>query len=196
MAIDAPPHGGYLSRLEIEMSIDRCDNDAVLVAIHEKTALVRVVGRGTFKNGSTLKQFGLAAMREGCDCFILDMDACIGMDSTFMGVLAGIALRLKRESRGMVVMMNLSQKTHSLLSTLGLHQLLELHEKGTLDGALREHLKEIADLSLLDNSGDSDRVTLETMLEAHQNLVNVAPENLPKFKSVIEYVSQDLKRLG
>lgn len=173
---------------------NRNDNDAVLVAIHETTALVRVVGRGSFKNGSTLKQFSLTAIRHGCERFIVDMDQCIGMDSTFMGVLAGVALRLRREEKGKVVIMNLTPKTHALLSTLGLHQLLELHEAGTLDQELMRHLEVFADVESLERSGRNDKLTLETILEAHQNLVQVTPENLPQFRSVIEYVSQDLKR--
>ena len=32
------------------------------------------------------------------------------------------------------------------------------------------------------------------MLEAHEALVEVAPENLTKFKDVLEYLKQDLHR--
>ncbi len=177
------------------MTNNREHNDAVLVAIHEAVALVRVVGRGSFKNGLTLKQFGSAAIRRGCRCFVIDLDECIGMDSTFMGVLAGISLRLSRGGRGEVVVMNLTPKLSSLLSTLGLHRLLELHEKGAVDEKLKAHLDCIADFSALEGAGESDRLTLETILEAHRNLVKIDSENLPKFKSVIEYVNQDLKRL-
>lgn len=170
-------------------------SEALLVAIHEDTALVRVCGRGSFKIGPALKQFGTEAIARGCRRIILDMDTCMGMDSTFMGVLAGLALRLRRESDGVVVMMNLSDKTSYLLETLGLGRLLELYRVGQLDEALREHLSVLMDLNRLEVDADNQRLTLETMLEAHQDLVKAAPENLPKFKNVIAFVSQDLQQL-
>jgi anti-sigma B factor antagonist len=169
--------------------------DELLVAVHNDTALVRVLGRGSFKAGPTLKQFGVMAIEQGCRRFILDMDGCLGMDSTFMGVLAGLALRLRREDAGVVVMMNLSDKTSYLLETLGLDRLLELYPAGCLDDALKEHLSVLADVSRLELEEGDQRLTLETMLEAHQDLVEAAPENLPKFKSVIEYVGQDLQQI-
>jgi hypothetical protein len=32
------------------------------------------------------------------------------------------------------------------------------------------------------------------MLEAHENLVRLSPENLPKFKDVLAFLREDLKR--
>ncbi len=178
------------------MAIDVKPNpDELLVAVVGGAALVRVHGRGSFKTGPALKQFGVMAIEQGCRRIILDMDGCIGMDSTFMGVLAGLALRLRRDAEGVVVMMNLSDKTSYLLETLGLDRLLELYPAGHLDDALKQHLSVLGDLSQLAVDESDKRLTLETMLEAHQDLVKAVPENLPKFKNVIEYVSQDLQQL-
>ncbi|MCX7007587.1 MAG: STAS domain-containing protein, partial [Kiritimatiellaeota bacterium] len=56
---------------------------------------VRVTGRGNFKLGPTLKAYGLSAIQRGCRCLLVDLQPCIAMDSTFMGVLAGLAMHLK-----------------------------------------------------------------------------------------------------
>lgn len=169
--------------------------DCVQVALVEQTALVRVIGRGSFKTGAALKQFSQSAVERGCTRFVVDMEACIGMDSTFMGVLAGIAMKLRKLNGG-VVAMNLTPKTRGLLETLGLDQMIQIHDSGAaVEGALRQYLGDIAGLSSLDADTASKRLTLETMLEAHRTLVSVSPDNLPKFRSVIEYVSQDLKQL-
>ena len=69
--------------------------DRVWVAFVEKMAIIRVEGRGSFKVGTALKQFGQSAAEQGCVAAVLDMTSCVGMDSTFMGVLAGMATRLK-----------------------------------------------------------------------------------------------------
>lgn len=195
MAIDSGAYWWHVGPRRIVVVEAKPMPDELLVAVREDAALVRVCGRGSFKTGPALKQFGVMAVEQGCRRIILDMDKCVGMDSTFMGVLAGLALRLRRESEGVVVMMNLSEKTSYLLETLGLDRLLELYRAGSLDDALRSHLSGLGDLSRLEVNEGDQRLTLETMLEAHQDLVEAAPENLPKFKSVIEYVSQDLQQI-
>ena len=170
------------------------DADALLVATYHTSALIRVRGRGSFKVGSALKQFGLSAIGSGCRQFILDMDECTGMDSTFMGVLAGLALRLKHEPDGRMVMMNLSPKTLTLLETLGLAQLIETHLEGHVSEDLKKRLSDVVDLSTLKGSIADQKLTLETMLTAHEDLVKVSPDNLPKFKNVMAYLSADLKQ--
>ena len=168
--------------------------DALLVATCRTSALIQVRGRGSFKVGPALKQFGLSAMSSGCRQFIVDMDECTGMDSTFMGVLAGLALRLKREQSGRMVMMNLSAKTLALLETLGLARLIETYLEGSVSADLQKCLSDVVDVSALKGSVADKKLTLETMLAAHEDLVKVSPDNLPKFENVMAYLSADLKQ--
>ena len=60
---------------------------------------IRVVGRGTFQNGQPLRRYALEMMERGLRQFIVDLGECDGMDSTFLGVLAGIGLRLNQNGR-------------------------------------------------------------------------------------------------
>jgi anti-sigma B factor antagonist len=168
--------------------------DALLVATHRGSALIRVKGRGSFKVGPGLKQFGLSAIGSGCKQFILDMNECVGMDSTFMGVLAGLACRLKEEAGGRMVMMNLNAKTLALLETLGLDRIIETYAEGSVSEDLKKCLADVVDMSVLDGSTTDRKLTLETMLTAHEDLVKISPDNLPKFKNVMAYLSADLKQ--
>jgi len=168
--------------------------DVLLVATHHASALIRVKGRGSFKVGPGLKQFGVSAMSSGCKQFILDMDECVGMDSTFMGVLAGLASRLKHDVGGNMVMMNLTHKTLALLETLGLDRVMETYLQGSASEELKKRLSDVADMSVLGGSLTDRKLTLETMLTAHEDLVKVSPDNLPKFKNVMAYLSADLKQ--
>ena len=170
------------------------DADMLLVATSRASALVRVRGRGSFKVGPALKQFGQSAIQGGCKHFIIDMDECVGMDSTFMGVLAGLAGRLKHDTGGRMVMMNLSIKTLALLQTLGLDRVIETHLEGCITGDLKKHLSDVVDMSALEGSFQDRKLTLETMLAAHEDLIKVSPDNLPKFKNVMAYLSADLKQ--
>ena len=170
--------------------------DELLVAVRKNCALVKVSGRGSFKAGPSLKRFGASVIEKGCTQIIFDMESCLAMDSTFMGVLAGLALRIQREqSKGRVVVMNLTPKTASMLRTLGLDRLVECYETGKLPNALSGCLVKLLDLEDISSTDEAERDSLETMLEAHQNLVEIAPENRLRFRDVIAYLDQDLKQL-
>ncbi len=47
--------------------------DELLVALQGDTAFVHVTGRGSFKNSTNLKQFGVAAIEAKCRMLVLDM---------------------------------------------------------------------------------------------------------------------------
>lgn len=175
------------------MASNNKPTDQLLVAMDDRRAFVRVVGRGSFKVSPALKEFALAAIERGGVELILDMQDCIGMDSTFMGVLAGLALRL-RERGGRVVMVNLSARTRTLLATLGLDQVVEPYMVGEPPPDLAKLLGGGPVLSAPAARERTMRETAETMLEAHQNLVKISPENLPKFKDVLAFLREDLKK--
>lgn len=176
------------------MPFSEPDPSAVRVAIQGSNALISVSGRGSFQMGPALKQFGVSAIEQGCNRLILDMGQCVSMDSTFMGVLAGLALRLKGE-KGSVVVMNLNAKTLALLQTLGLDRLLETYQAGAMPEALQKHLDGIFDLSALDLGNSDKKLSLETMVAAHEDLVRASPDNLPKFQNVLDYLNQDLRKI-
>ena len=170
-------------------------SDGIQVAIQVPLAFIRVVGRGSFKISASLKEFALHALDAGCRRVVLDMAECVGMDSTFMGVLAGLAFRLKQKSSaGRITMVNLSVRTRGLLATLGLDQVIDPHMAGATPENLQPYFQSTASrMTALDTRENSTRVTAETMLEAHENLVKLSPENLPKFKDVLAFLREDLK---
>jgi anti-sigma B factor antagonist len=107
------------------MPENRQPEDRIWVAVHKQLALVRVEGRGSFKVSTSLKEFGQAAQKSGATTGVLDMGSCVGMDSTFMGVLAGWATRLRQAPGGRLVMINMNSRTRSLVATLGLDLIVQ-----------------------------------------------------------------------
>lgn len=117
--------------------------------------------------------------------FVVDLRRCPVMDSTFMGTLAGIALRLREIGQGELHVINLNERNTDLLSNLGLDQLFSLNT----DGLSADEASEPVDPEEV----PVDRsLQARTMLEAHEALIEAAPENLTKFKDVLEYLKQDL----
>jgi anti-anti-sigma factor len=155
--------------------------DSLEVATQGQDAYVRVGGRGSFKGGPALKQFGMAALDRGCRRILVDMTQCTGMDSTFMGVLAGLAVTARKRNSE-IVLRSVSVKNSTLLRTLGLIQLV------TVESDVKTPAPEGA---VLETSTDKRTLT-ETMLDAHETLVAVAPGNFPKFKDVLTYLKEDL----
>lgn len=156
--------------------------DSLEVAIQGDDAYVRVSGRGSFRAGPALKQFGTGALDRGCRHLRVDLGACTGMDSTFMGVLAGLALAAQKK-RGDVLLCGVSEKNATNIRTLGLSHLVKLETGATCHPPAKGGVL----------STQTDKVTLtETMLTAHETLVAVSPANLPKFKDVLAYLKEDL----
>jgi anti-sigma B factor antagonist len=161
--------------------------DTVEVAIQDQEAFIRVHGRATFKIGPSLKQFGVMAVERGCRRFIVEMKNCVGMDSTFMGILAGLATTLKK-TEGDVVLRNLSEKNLFLVKMLGLSHLVTIDnsEQSVIAMPASGHV-------LAHSSGDKKQMT-ETMIAAHETLIEAAPDNIIKFKDVLAYLKEDLNR--
>jgi len=173
------------------------NGDRILVAVQGDCAFVQVCGRGSFKNAPAVKRFGLSAIEQDCRFFVLDMAACTGMDSTFMGVLAGLALRLRETAggRGRLMAINLTAKTESLLDTLGLTRLMDTYQAGVDPEALKAGMQEGLRLDSLPAGGEDRKALVETMLSAHQELSGLSADNRLRFKDVLAYLEQDLKQI-
>ena len=164
------------------------------VAIHSGVGLVQVVGRGTFKVGSALKHFGMAAIDTDCKCILFDMSDCVGMDSTFMGVLAGLAAELRRRSSGDIILVNLSEKTRGLMATLGLDQIVRAYMTGSEPEDIDSLCPGEDVLQMLTVGPESREERAKTMLEAHENLVEANSENYPRFKDVLTFLREDVEK--
>lgn len=143
---------------------------------------VRVVGRGTFQNSQPLRSFAQSMMEQGCSLFVVDLSGCSGMDSTFLGVLAGIGLRLRRSgSGGQVQLLHVSCHNLEVLETMGLDRLFSMQQGvGNVDAAPMELLP-LPGTTL----GGMDRETLANVVwEAHQTLAQVDDRNASLFQGV------------
>ena len=76
---------------------------SILVGVTDRAVHVRVEGKGSFQNSPGLKEFSKQMLERGFRNFVVDLNTCSVMDSTFMGTLAGIALRLREFGDGRLV---------------------------------------------------------------------------------------------
>ncbi len=172
------------------------NHDSLTAAYIDNAAVIRVEGRGSFKISPPMKQFIHQVIdTKSADRILLDMSDCIGMDSTFMGVIAGISCYIKSKQATQFKLINLSEKNQKLLITLGVDRVVDYSLSTTND-----------EKGLISSMGDevqtlepdfSDKLeAAKTSLEAHETLVNINPENYTKFKAVVEYLQDDVDGLN
>jgi len=169
----------------------------ISVGSTEREVFVRVMGRGTFQNSQPLRRFAQEMIERGHHDFVMDLAECRGMDSTFLGVLAGIGLRLAKNGQtGKVRVINANARNVESLKTLGLDRLLDM-VTATLDPALHPvpavfHFLPGTDLA---QSHSLDLgATAEAMLEAHTDLIRTNECNEPKFRDVTRTLRERIER--
>ena len=148
---------------------------------------MKVEGKGSFLNSGNLKEFASEMVNRGYREFVLDLENCAMMDSTFMGTMAGVALRLKEIGHGHLHVVHCGKRSRELLTGLGLDQIFSIHASDT-------SAPEWEVLTSPPTAAPSvqKQQQAQQMLDAHEALCEVAPENFSRFKDVLEYLKQDL----
>ena len=145
---------------------------------------VIVRGRANFEYAVPLRN--IAKTTGVIEGVAFDLENCTAMDSSFMGVLSMLALRMIREKKGAVELYNAKENLQKLLQELGILKLFSLKE-GTLQGG---------EFSGTENGKNTLLDTTRTVSEAHKALVEADSANDKKFGAVIEYADADVERLS
>ncbi len=157
-------------------------NSTFLVDAYSDPVLIRIQGRASFLNSSSLREFTTEMVHQGKRRFVIDFSACTGMDSTFLGVLAGLALDLRKsDPKGTVVFCRLAARNLELIRNLGLHRLATVDFGGDLapvDG----------DATPLEDKKLGELENARMCLEAHENLVEADQTNQEKFQDVLVFM--------
>jgi len=168
----------------------------LLVFVSGQLASVKIVGRANFTSSIDFKTVLNELFDKGYTCFIIDLEECILMDSTFLGVLAGFGLRLsamrngeEQNSRG-IELVNPNVRISELLENLGVIHLFKVVTGPlALPAEVQAHAPTVAAAS----EPTRDEVS-RNCLEAHKTLMEIAPSNIPKFKEVAQFLAEDLKK--
>lgn len=190
----------------------------ILVARNADLGFIKVIGRGSFQNSSCLKAFYQQLLKEGIRRFNVDLEACTYLDSTFLGILLGLGLKLREANHGLLHILNASPRNLELLKNLGLDRLINIdgnepaskESNGpTPTNRIANGEKSAATNGLGKRAPLANGVSEEqyeeiacpvptraqaapTILEAHETLMMFDPRNVPKFKDVVEFLREDL----
>jgi anti-anti-sigma regulatory factor len=178
------PRGGAATNFEVART-----GDAVYV---------RVLGLGTMATAPTLKEFVDAMLKQSFRRFVIDLEKCHGVDSTFMGTLLDIATTAREGARPSsdssdgeagVLLVNVDDHCRKQLQSVGLDTFIPIRPgKASVPPGVEMRALETRDVASPER--------LKLILKAHQELVAIDARNKEKFGSFLEGLLKDLGPLG
>lgn len=124
---------------------------------------------------------------------MVDLEACTGMDSTFMGTIAGLASRISATAGGggRVQIADSGERNRRSLEDLGLDFLVELDPPNPAWEDRRAEIRaELRAPQKIEASSDIQRT--KQVLEAHQTLSDANEKNARTFSNVVSILSEEL----
>lgn len=157
---------------------------SILVAQEGSSSFIKVVGKGSYQNAGLVKTYAERVAHQGVASFVIDLQECPHMDSTFMGVLAGLARQQRERQAPLPRIVHLNPRTTELLTTLGLDRILDLEAPASpAQPSLRP---------LRSDQPPGKTETAQTMLEAHRHLIDAHQDNAAKFQDVVQFLEAKL----
>ena len=153
-----------------------------LVSAYTDPVIVQINGKANYLNCNAFREFIEKMVEDGNSNIVLDLEHCAGMDSTFLGILTGTALELRKQQPvGILIICNLGERHKELVFNLGLQNLLTIDKD--LECTANETVK--AEFAALKNMEVSDA---REVLKAHESLVRANKKNAAKFQDVIAFL--------
>jgi len=163
----------------------------LLVWAGDKVVWIKIAGRATFTSSVDFKTLINQLWQKGSSRFVLDLTDCVLMDSTFLGVLSGLGLKFSHAQQNhngaTIELLNPNARISELLENLGVAHLFK---------AINGTAAACGNLAPVQQKDHPDRKEVQrTCLEAHQILMGINPNNVPKFKDVARFLAEDLKKM-
>lgn len=158
---------------------------------------LRCTGRGSFVNSPALKSVAEQYLNDGGNAIVVDLELCPGVDSTFMGTLAGLARRCMAVG-GQLHIASPTARAREAMESLGLDMLMEIDPSGTFwSDDIDERRAVLAGDSaspVAEEAPLSEIARTRHVLEAHNTLRSMNRQNDETFGYVCETLEEDLLR--
>ncbi|MEM7602716.1 MAG: STAS domain-containing protein [Verrucomicrobiota bacterium] len=169
------------------------EESSIRVGCVGSVAWVRIDGAANHQNAGCIRQFLQECFRKGWTKFVVDLNHCRGIDSTFIGMLYRHAARLEDEGKeGSLEVINAGERNERSIRKLGLDRLIRIDPEGLRwrreQDLVRENLamqESCVPLSKLEHT--------QMVLDAHEALVQANEENEGRFCDVIDFLKQDIE---
>jgi hypothetical protein len=156
------------------------------IALCEKMIYIKVTGLGSMNNSMSLLELCVALLDSGYAEAVFDLGKCQGMDSTFLGVIAGIATHGHDRKSPIAAIVNCNKECMNSLETVGLTKFVQIKS-----GHIKSPEVEMFRLEE-DDVGDVDRVGF--IREAHEQLVLIDKRNRDLFGPLLRLLNDELAK--
>ncbi|MGE3962978.1 MAG: STAS domain-containing protein [Planctomycetota bacterium] len=162
---------------------DWSDRGYVMATRDQSVVYCRVVGVGNMNNCTAFQIFTERMFAAGYREFVVDFSTCHGLDSTFLGVLLGIALG-DRKTGAHVVVVNASHGLRKALHEVGIDRLLDI-------------CPEVVDppevpLCRLEVEQENPKRRIGVIVRAHEDLCSIDAANESRFGRFLELMRAEL----
>lgn len=155
------------------------DQPAFLVDAYSDPAILSINGRASYLNCGPIGEFFRRMVADGRREVVVDFQNCTGMDSTFLGILAGAALEFRKmEPVGNLHLIRMNERNLELVRNLGLHRILDVESAGYKMNFSEGSLK----------PADQGAADSKVILRAHEALVEADKGNRQKFQDVLAFL--------
>lgn len=149
---------------------------------------IRPEGKGNFACSPFIKNAAEQKLKEGCGQVVIDLQSTRGMDSTFMGTLAGLAVRMQKSGKRLQLA-GVDERNRDSLEDLGLDVLMDIEPVNAPWRGQQSDIRENLEPMPLGSQGN----VTEHVFKTHQQLSDLNPENEKKFRTVLEILSKESK---
>ncbi len=162
----------------------------VLISIDEGCYAIKIFGRANFEYAPVIRCLAKEIDEKKFKEISIDLAECVGMDSTFMGILAMLGLKAHK-CKAVMNIVNAGPQSKELLVGLGIDRLIHFIQRSDDGKLIEENATEIN----CSKHSDHKLETAECVYEAHATLMDIDKDNVKKFEKVVEYAKTDLDKL-
>jgi anti-anti-sigma factor len=156
----------------------------ILHASHEGVQVLRFVGEIRHPLGPLLERFLDQLAKDKPQGLVIDLSETEIIDSTCLGLLARLALRLRNQAGCKATVVSPRADITDVLRSMSFDRLLNIVGEMPM-GHLEERL-----LRTTSARGDDDAL-LVTMLRAHRTLMSLSEQNRLQFKEVVQVLERE-----
>jgi anti-anti-sigma factor len=102
----------------------------ILMRRDGNSAFFKIVGVGTYQTAVGFKTTYTQLLADGVTEFIIDLGECDHLDSTFLGTILGLAIKIQHVDSGHVHVIKPNDMIRSLFRGTGLDQIFDMTEPG------------------------------------------------------------------
>jgi anti-sigma B factor antagonist len=102
----------------------------IMMTRNGNIGVIKIVGVGSFQQAVIFKSTYLDLLGDGVRDFVIDLSQCEQLDSTFLGIILGMALKVRQKGAGGVHVIHANDMIKSLFRGTGLDQIFEMKHPG------------------------------------------------------------------